>query len=263
MKNVMKIGSKIVKSGYALKAGFFSVALASAVMVPSASAAVIGSLSFTNCDGGAVSVSLNTIVFTPTVTPTSGCIVIGATTSITFAGGSIQDPPAPATPILGTINDLNLLTPGVGTTPFITFPGFSINLTALGPGSPNTSCPASFAATGPACSVNSTSPFTLIPENTFTLISLPFSGLAFDSAPGPGDPFSGGFTTQLSVIPGTTTPATPAAIQAAILAGNTITNTFSFGGNALAPAAVPEPVTMVLIGGGLMAFAGLKRKLKA
>ena len=210
--------------------------------VPQASASVIGNLNFANCGGQGVIVNATTIDWLPG--PASGCINAGAGTTIAFSGGSI------ALGETGTINDLNSATPGVGNTGFISFTGVSFNLalTSPGPGVSNTVC--STTSTGPACSVAAGSPFILTPTTTGTSIVLDVNGLAKD-ATSSNSVWSGIFSTQVA-------SETPAQIQAAIIGGGSVTSTYAFSGVSAAGSVIPEPVTSLLIGGGLIALAGLK-----
>jgi hypothetical protein len=233
----------------ALKLGIsVSAALALGILVQPASASVVGHLTFANCAGQGVTVTLSLIDFLPAGGGT-GCIDAGAGTTITFTGA----PGAIAPADVGTINDLGTANAG-----FITFPGVMFNLSQIGPGSTNFVCNNTDDPTAAACSVGAGSPFVLTPEAqvagvSVTGISLNVSGLASDSTSG-NSPWAGIFTTQLSGF-------TPFAVQQAILApGGSITATFSFDGQASAGTSTPEPVSMALIGGGLIALASLRRR---
>ena len=224
-----------------LKFGFLSLAvLASACFAPSASASVIGHLTFVNCDGGGVTVTITTVTWLPPATVGTGCIAAGFETNVTFAGAPGAISPAEH----GTINDLAPLS---GNTGFISFPGVTFDAGLIGPGVSNLACSA-VMATGPACSVLLNSPFILTPGAAGTVITLGVSGLANDAS-SHNSPWSGIFSTQIA-------NETPKQIQDAFNAAGSFTATYSFDGNV----GIPEPVSLALIGGGLVALAGLKRR---
>lgn len=230
-----------MRASHAVRFGVLSLAvLATAVFLPSASASVIGHLNFANCGGQGVTVTLTTVDWLPAGGGT-GCIQTGFTTTVTFAGppGSIS------VSELGTVNDLS---PGVGNVGFLTFPGVTFDALLIGPGVANTACSNTFNPAAPACSVSSTSPFILAPGSTGTSITLAVSGIAND-ATSHNSPWSGAFTTQIAGL-------TPFQIQNTILTTGSFTTTYSFDGNV----GVPEPVSMALIGGGLLVLAGLKKR---
>ncbi len=209
--------------------------------IPSASAAVVGHLSFANCDGQGVIVTMTTVDWLPAGGGT-GCIAAGIGTNVTFSGGSI----APGDH--GTVNDLGIST---GNTGFLAFElgGVTFDLASVGPGVANTVCPDDFIGSDPACSVFAGSPFILTTGSTGTSVTFAVRGLANDAV-SHDSPWSGAFTTQIA-------NTTPYTIQQDILATNgSFTATFSFDGNVGAP----EPVSLALIGGGLVALAGLKRR---
>jgi hypothetical protein len=79
---------------------------------------------------------------------------------------------------------------------------------------------------------------------------LDVNGLAKD-ATSSNSVWSGIFSTQVA-------SETPAQIQAAIIGGGSVTSTYAFSGVSAAGSVIPEPVTSLLIGGGLIALAGLK-----
>jgi hypothetical protein len=212
--------------------------LALAILPSSASASVIGHLTFANCDGGGVTVTMTTVTWLPPALTGTGCIAAGFATNVTFDSGSI----VPAEH--GTINDL---TPGNGNTGFLAFAGVTFNAPVIGPGVSNLTCSAVLAS-GPSCSVIAGSPFILTPETSGTLISLGVSGLAIDASSS-NSAWSGIFSTQIA-------NETPAQIQAAFNSSGSFTATYSFDGNV----GVPEPVSLALIGGGLLALVGLKRR---
>jgi hypothetical protein len=232
---------------FSIPAVVFSISLvASAVLVPSASAGVVGPFSFSNCDGGGVTVNLTAIEFLPQIAAVDeGCIDSGLNTSVSFDGGTLG---------AGETGSINWLTNAMlqtGFNDFIAFAGVDFNLGTIGPGLANTTCSTTDVATNPGCSAVAGSPFILTPNGTGTTITLDVSGLATDGNSS-NSTWQGAFTTQLSL--------TPAQIQSMELAGDTITSTYSFQGSASLAPTVPEPVTTALVGGGLIAIACLKRR---
>jgi len=235
VRNVLQLGIPVL------------AVLALGVFVPSASATVVGQLTFANCGTDGVTVTFSTVDFLP-VGGGNGCIITGAGTNITFSGA----PGAITSGETGTVNDLGFGAPFSGNAGFISFLGVAFNLdpTSPGPGVVNTVCSATLNPNNPACSVVTNSPFILAPTATGTSISLSVRGLATD-ATSSNSPWFGVFSTQIAGV-------TPAALQTTILApGGSITSTFSFAGSS---SLQPEPVSMVLIGGGLIALAALKRR---
>jgi hypothetical protein len=231
--------NKTMEKRNVLKFGFLSLAvLASACFAPSASASVIGHLTFANCDGGGVTVTITTVTWLPLANVGTGCIAAGLGTNVTFDSGSI----APADH--GTVNNLAPLS---GNTGFLTFTGVTFDAELIGPGVTNLACSAAMAP-GPSCSVLLNSPFILTPGDAGTVITLGVSGLANDAS-STNSPWNGIFSTQIA-------NETPKQIQDAFNAAGSFTATYSFDGNV----GIPEPVSLALIGGGLVALAGLKRR---
>jgi hypothetical protein len=220
--------------------------MASLLFVPVASATIVGTLNTANCLNGGVTVVGSLIDFFLPVGGGSGCIqannglFFGPTSSTPFAGdaaGVIQDLNSGG----GTVLDFIVLHAGGGVT-------LNFDLTSIGPGVANTNC-----ALAIPCSLVAGSPFVLSANSGGTAIALPAFGLAHDSlSPTDMTSFGGAFTTQIANL-------SPAQIQAAFISNpaapitaNTVSGTFTLG-------TVPEPVSMALIGGGLVALAFLRR----
>jgi hypothetical protein len=123
-----------------------------------------------------------------------------------------------------------------------------------------TSC-ATDPAIGQSCSIplpgGGWSPFILTSTSTNgttvtgTTVTLLAHGTIFDKD-GSESVWSGSFTT-----PGTGISETPSQIQVNELAGRTIVSPFSGG---FSVDAIPEPVSMALLGGGLLALAVIKKR---
>jgi hypothetical protein len=221
---------------YALRFGIMSLAvLAMVTFAPWASASALGELTFANCSGDGVTVTLTTVDWLP-VGAGTGCIDAGAGTTVTFTGGSITPGEA------GTVNDLSF---GSGNTDFIQFAGIKFSAQTVGPGVANTVCANTYNPADAACSISSTSPFVLTPGTTGTTVTLSVSGYTDDASQ---NPWSGVFSTQIA-------GKDPLDIERIINGSGSVTATYSFDGEV----GVPEPVSMALLGGGLIALAGLKR----
>ena len=224
------------------------VLLAILILIPTASAGVIGHLSVGICSNGGVVVSAALIDWAPG--SPSACLQEGLGTSITSVGDGNLTGASPA----GTINDLPSLLPGSGTLGFMTFGLLKFDLAGVGgfgPGS-GVSC-----ATNPgvnnSCSIPG-SPFLLTQTVNVlgapsTSVTLAAHGTIFDTGDGTTSPWQGSFTTQIDGV-------LPSAIQATIAGGGSITSSFSGEFNV----GVPEPVSMALIGGGLIVLATIKRR---
>jgi hypothetical protein len=237
-----------LKKRNVLKSGVLSLAvLAWATFAPSASAAIVGHLSVANCPNGGVTVTAGGIDWLPEVggPPESSCVQLGALTNLTsFSMGTLTG----ASPA-GTINDLP---PAGGISGFMTFSGFKFDLAAVngfGPGSP-TSC-ASNPGLNFSCSIPG-SVFLLTQTGTGSSVTLLAHGTIFDPGDGITSFWNGAFTTQIG-------NQLPATIQSTILAGGSITSSYSGEFNVT----VPEPASMAFIGGGLIALACIKRRKRA
>jgi hypothetical protein len=222
-----------------------SAVLALAILVQPASASVVGHLDFGQCAGDDVRVSLTTIDWLPAGTGT-GCIAAGAAMSVTFSGAPGAISPAD----LGTLNDLTVPPAPGQNVGFITFPGVTFDLATIGPLGPTPVCSAVVTSN---CVIAAGSPFLLTQQGTSTNISLNVAGLANDSTSS-NSVWSGFFTTQLA-------NTSIAAISSTLNSGGSILTSFSFNGDVTAGSTgTPEPVSMALIGGGLIALASLKRR---
>ena len=236
------------------------VVLAFLSLIPIASASVVGTLSEANCAtgaGGGVTVNASTITWLPQVGTTNfGCILSGSGTNLTWSGGGSLG--AGAT---GQIQ--NLAVGGTAVNNFIDFltAGLDFTLTSFAAPTPTSPGNCVGLASGQTCTAVIGSPFLLtndailisgilIPE---TGISLVASGTVYDpNNPSAVSGWTGVFTTQLN--------ESPADVAATIAGGGSVTSTQS--GAFVLTSGVPEPVTLPLIGGGLMALAMLAKKRK-
>jgi hypothetical protein len=234
--------------------------MTSLLFIPVASATIVGTLNTISCPNGGVTVTGTTIDFFPALGAGAGCIGASASggppfaapltygTGIAFLGDTA-----------GSISDLTLGGPSI-VPDFMVFTSagtsdtLHFDLTSLGPGVANTDC----TRTDIACSVVAGSPFILQDNAGGVSITLPVFGLAHDSVGGPSDlsSFGGAFTTQIAL------PATAASIATEILSGS---GSFGTGGSTVSgqftiTAGAPEPVSMALIGGGLIGLALLRKR---
>src|ERR1035437_5797136 len=229
--------------------------LAFATLPPSASASVMGHLVVGSCAAGDVVVTATTINWQPDVSGFVSCLQVAGGTSLTSVGdGTLLAPPAYTG--AATINDLTIPSTG-GEIGFMSFIGGGVNmlfnltnLTGLGPGS-STLC-TSTMVNGDSCSAFAGSPFLLTKNNGGTSVSLSANGTIADTA-GPLSLWSGAFTTQID-------GKSPLQIETIInTRGGSIQSSFSGEFNV----GVPEPVSMALLGGGLLALAVIKRRKRA
>lgn len=207
-----------------------------------ASASVTGTLD--------LSAGANTVTVTGTTITWNGDFTVSNTTTLTYDGGLTLPG--------GTQGVLKNLPPNPPVLGFITFPTVPtlvFNLGTLGPGDSNTVCTG--LAVGDSCSTFAGSPFVLTRSPTGTDVSLSADGTVIDGTL-PISTWMGQFTEPITGL-------SPAAIQAIILSGNSITKPYS--GEFVATIEqsgppTPEPGTMSLLtlAGGCLLFALFGRK---
>lgn len=231
-----------------------SVLLAiSVVLIPTASASVVGTLNLTSGSQGVI-VSAGAIDWTPMGTGT-GTFDSAFGTNLTYGAGT----PLPISAGIGSIMDLVAPTtfPVADFMTFPTIPGLTFMLESLGPSSPNSNC-AGVTVIGQSCSINSASPFilTLLADGG-TAVTLSARGTVKDGMGGPDSTWVGSFTTQLNKL-------TPAVIQTDFLTkpGFAITSSYSGSFVATAGSAVPEPSSMALAGLGLLLLSRVRFRRK-
>lgn len=233
---------------FGLKLVAWSLAvLVVAVLAPAASASVVGYLSVADCSGGGVIVSATLIDWQ--IGSPQACFQVGINTDVTSVGDGTLTAAAPD----GTINDLPSLLPQNGDAGFMTFGNFKFDLALVGgfgPGS-TTDCAVNPGLNN-SCSISGTSPFLLTQTSTGTSVTLLAHGTIFDIGDSATTYWGGSFTTQI-------TGQLPAAIETTINGGGHISSSFSGEFDIGAP----EPVSMALIGGGLIGLAAIKRRKRA
>ena len=249
-----------MKKQNVLKLGFLSLAvLALATFAPSASAGVIGTL-FTG-SSGLITVTTTSITWDADasglpVGSWNGDVTTG--TNLTFLGctGGLGSSGCLSVREGVDINHLAPLVSGVTPFPidgFLTFATHALldfTLTGVSPGSANLNCIG--LAIGGSCSVVAGSPIILtLLTNNRTSVQMSMFGTASDGS-GLLSNWTGGFSATLPTM-------TPADVEAFFLAHPNDSISASNSGSFFATT-VPEPVSMALIGGGLLALAVIRRR---
>jgi hypothetical protein len=230
------------------------LSIAVGVCIPAASATPMGLLATANCPGGGVTVTATTIDWSPA--GAGGCTVTGDPTNVSHTG---TGGPALLPGVTGTITDLTLGVTMLPVANFMTFPGLSFTLSAIGPGPGTTNCAG--LSNFQSCAVYAGSPFGLTMLPTGTEVSLPVSGTVTDSTG--TSTWTGAFTQPISNM-------TPAQVQTAICPGGALpcagggSTTTTYAGHFTVTAGqtiVPEPATLTsILLGGLLVAGGLFRR---
>jgi hypothetical protein len=225
-----------------------SVTIGAAVLfslIPSASAAAVGILDEANCSGGGVTVNATTITWLPAGTVSgTGCIDTGMGTNLAYSGGTL---------VAGVVGNIKNLSPGGVVDSFMTFQGTTLDFVLTGFMTPVTTNGTNCASTttGQTCVATATSPFLLTNlGGGDTGVALTAFGTITDG--GVTSTWSGSFTTQLTVSPG--------SVESTIASGGSVTSTQSAQ---FTVSAVPEPASFTMIGAGLIAFALAAKKRMA
>lgn len=237
-------------------------ALALFSFLPAASANPVGNLQLATCGGVNVNATAITWLGAPGGLGQAGygCVQSqsgGVGTGVTYSGGTLGPN------VTGEIKSLTLgVTPGTDFMDFTGHPNLIFDLGGFLPGPANTNC-GTLALFG-SCAVTAGSSFVLtlnpggtgtcpagISGNCDTSITLNLAtSTVRDLGNGTSSSYSGFFTTQITTL-------SPAQIQAAILAGATVGSGAS---GSFTINSVPEPVTFVMIGAGLIGITLLKRR---
>jgi len=215
-----------------------------ALIIPGlVSAAPFGTLTTTACSGQGVTVTFTTIDWLPAGNGT-GCINTVTPTDISYVGGG------PLTPgVEGLIADLTGALPVIDFMTFTGHPLLHFDLTSVGPGVANTVCADTFNPSDPVCSIVPGSPFVLRPGAGGATVTLAAFGTARDAS-NIGSTWIGTFSVDFA-------GETPDDVADRFLANGSITTGHS-GSFVLTP--IPEPMSFVLIGGGLVGLVLVRRR---
>jgi hypothetical protein len=212
-------------------------------MAAPANADVIGSLFTSACEGDGVTVTFTTIDWLPAGGGT-GCLTTDSPTNVSYTSGTLLPG------VEGEIKDL----PTSPTTDFMTFeghPDLHYDLTSIGPGVTNTDCVDVLAHNQPTCSIIEGSPFVLISSPGGTTVTLSAFGVARDASSILSQ-WGGTFSVDFPLM-------TPEDVQELFLATGSITTSHSGAFTATFTPVIPEPMSLALLGSGLLGI-GLKAR---
>jgi len=187
-----------------------------------------------------VTITGTTITWLPAGTVAgTGCANTDALTNITWSGGTVGAGAA--------VNIKNITAGGGVLDHFIDIlgaaPVLDFTLNFLGPAAPTNGTACGGLTAGQSCVPFAGSPFLLIDDGATTTFKLRASGMATDGV-GPASEWGGSFTGELNL--------SPAAIQTVLLTGGAISFTYSGTFSIPESTAVPEPMSLALLGTGLV-----------
>ena len=223
---------------------FLSAAICAGMLAasgPSSAAVVTGNLNLT----GAVEFSSSSIDFTPR---------FGGSGRATVVDGS-SDTFATLISTTAFIKDVSLSPPPSGILDAITFqvaPQLHFDALSAGPGIFSSAACTAPRAIGQTCTLPGT-PFNLTNTSQGSTLSVDIGGSFKDLSDGNSTPtpYSGLFTAQFI-------GKSYQQVLADIAGGATVTTSYSAS---FAPAVIPEPSMVLMVGAGLLLLVGLRRKI--
>jgi hypothetical protein len=247
MNNLKKVG--LANIGSSISRSATGVAVALVMLSGTAFATAIGTGQGNSA--GTVLVNSSGIFFSNfTTVPSPTCTSPGCTGSYTNATGTVQ----------GSLSGAATLTPNI--VDWAEFSGtvsglIKIDLNTLNAGY-GTALGCTSNAIGSTCTPSATSPITLVQVGANSVsISLSGNGIAYT-----GTSASGSSPTIISFTSQNNVPGTITGILAAVNAGG-FTNSVSATYSSTGPTTVPEPMTLSMMGLGLVSLGLIARRRKS